>query len=107
MKKFRIEFTDEAKDDIARSYVWGKREWGASAALRWYRALRSSVREMLVHFPMSQSIAPESDELDIEIRQLIFRRYRLLFEIDGKTVRILHLRGPFVDEDTETDEECE
>ncbi len=96
MKRFRIEFTDEAKADIARSYDWGKRKWGASAALRWYRALRSSVRELLVHFPLSQSIVPESDELGIEVRQMMFRRYRVIFKIDGSKVQILHLKGSFV-----------
>jgi plasmid stabilization system protein ParE len=96
MKKFRIEFTDEAKADIVGSYEWGIREWGPGAALKWYRALRSNVRELLTHFPSSQAIAPESAELGIEVRQVIFLRYRLLFEIDGKTVRILHLKGPFI-----------
>ena len=107
MKKFRIEFTEEAKADIARSYDWGKSEWGISPAIRWYRALRSSVRELLVHFPLSQSIAPESDELGIEVRQLIFRRYRLIFEIDGNTVRILHLKGSFVNDGFDDDGEFE
>ena len=96
MKRFRIEFTDEAKADIARSYDWGKREWGASSALRWYRALRWSVGELLVHFPLSQSIAPESDELGIEVRQMMFRRYRVIFKIDGSKVQILVLKGSFV-----------
>ncbi len=98
MKKFRIEFTDEAKADITKSYDWGKRRWGTAAAQRWYSALRSSVRELLVHFPLSQSIAPESDELGVEVRQMIFRRYRLIFNIDGNTVRILHLKGSFVND---------
>lgn len=104
MKKFRIEITDEAKGDIVGSYEWGRREWGSSAALKWYRALRSNVRELLTHFTSSQTIAPESAELGVEIRQMIFQRCRLLFEIDGKAVRILHLKGPFVDEELNSGE---
>ena len=96
MKRFRIEFTDEAKADISASYEWGKREWGHARALRWYRALRSAVRNLLSLFPFGNPIAPESEEFDVEIRQLIFQRYRILYEIKGKTVRILHLKGPFV-----------
>ncbi len=105
MKRFRIEFTDEAKADIARSYDWGKREWGASAATKCYRALRTSVRDLLGHFPLSQSIAPESNELGEELRQLVFQRYRLIFEIHGKTVRVVHLKGLFVDEDPDPEGE--
>ena len=96
MKRFRIEFTDAVKIEIAESYEWGRREWGATAALRWYRELRSQTRELLTHFPLSQPLAPESGDVNSEIRQMIFGRYRLLFEIQGRTVRILHLRGSFV-----------
>ena len=98
MKRFRIELTDEAKADFDRSYNWGTREWGRSAAARWYRELRASIREILGHFPLSQPIAPESEELGAELRQMIFRRYRVIFEIERSTVRILHLKGPFVDD---------
>ncbi|MEP6944867.1 MAG: type II toxin-antitoxin system RelE/ParE family toxin [Acidobacteriota bacterium] len=94
MKKFRIEFADEAKLDFAKSYDWGKRNWGQASATRWYREVRAKVREILGHFPLSQSVAPESSELDQELRQMIFRRYRVIYEIDGRTVRILHLKGP-------------
>ena len=98
MKKFRIELTHRAKTDFSRSFDWGKREWGTAAASHWYRELKASIREILVHFPLSQPIAPESTELGLELRQMIFRRYRVIFEIDGRTVRILHLKGPFVDD---------
>lgn len=94
MKKFRIEFTDEARADIVESYEWGRREWDSSGALQRYRALRSNVRELLTHFPSSQSIAPESLELGVEVRQMIFQRYRLNFEIHESTARVLHLQRP-------------
>ena len=35
MKRFRVEFTDEATSEIAQSYEWGRQEWGTAAALRW------------------------------------------------------------------------
>lgn len=101
MKPFRIEFTDNAKIDIAKSFEWGCDEWGLSAALRWYRQLKSQTRKLLIHYPLSQPLAPESSEMDSEIRQMMFGRYRVLFEIDGKFVRILHLRGAFVERDDE------
>ena len=72
---------------------------GTGAALRWYRQLKVQVRETLTHFPLSQPIAPESEDVSGEIRHMIFGRYRILFEIVGKTVRVLHLRGAFVDKE--------
>ena|SRR5580765_6087266 len=101
MQRFRIKFTDNAKIDIAKSFEWGCDEWGLSVALRWYRQLKSQTRELLTYFPLSQPLAPESSEMNIEIRQMVFGRYRLLFEIDGTVVRILHLRGAFVEGDGE------
>lgn len=99
MKRFRVEFTDEAKSEIAQSYEWGRQEWGSAAALRWYRKLRSQTRDILSHFPLSQPIAQENEDFNSEIRQMIFGRYRVLFEIDRRVVKILHVRGSYVEKD--------
>jgi len=96
MKRHRVEFSDESKRDIANSFEWGRKEWGEEAALRWYRKLRSQTRDRLANFPMSQPFAPETAETGREIRQLIFGRYRVLFEVHVRTVRILPVRGAFV-----------
>jgi plasmid stabilization system protein ParE len=97
MRRFRVEFTHEAKSEIARSFEWGRQEWGSAAAVQWYRKLRSQTREILSNFPLSQPIAPENGDFSSEIRQMIFGRYRVLFEIDGRVVRILHVRGSYVE----------
>ena len=94
-----VEFSDESKRDISKSFEWGRKEWGADAASRWYRNLRSQTRDILTFFPLSQPIAPESDELGREIRQMVFSRYRVLFEVRERTVRILHVRGAYSDSD--------
>lgn len=99
MKRYAVVFTEEAKRDIANSYEWGREEWGEAAARRWYLKLRSHTRGNLTRFPLGQPLAPESEEVGQEIRHLIFGRYRILFEIVGRTVRILHLRGAFMGTD--------
>jgi plasmid stabilization system protein ParE len=99
MKRYRVEFSDESKQDIAKSFKWGCKVWGEAAALRWYRTIKSKTRDILKQFPLSQPIAPESDDSDREIRQMTFGRYRILFEVEELTVRILHVRGSFVSED--------
>ncbi len=99
MKRFRIEFTDTARAEVAESYEWGIREWGTVAARRWFQNLKAQTRTLLTHFPLSQPIAPESIDVNREIRQMIFGRYRVLFEIDGRSVKVLHVRGSFVAKD--------
>src|SRR4029450_1268218 len=97
MKRYRVEFTNEAKRDIGESYEWGRREWGDAKALSWYRSLRAKTRDILTRFPLSQSIAPESADTEIEPRQIIFGRYRILYEVERRTVRVLHVQGAFVE----------
>lgn len=95
MKRYKVVFTEESKQDIANSYEWGREEWGEAAARRWYLKLKSHTRDILTRFPLGQPVAPESDEAGRDIRHLIFGRYRILFEIVDRTVRILHVRGAF------------
>lgn len=51
---------------------------------------------MLSDYPQRCPLAPESDAFDVHIQQLLYgrrrHRYRVLFTIQGKTVRILHIR---------------
>jgi len=95
MKRYRVVFTEESKQDIANSYEWGLEEWGEPGARRWYLKLKSHTLEILMRFPMSQPLAPETDEAGREIHHMIFGRYRVIFEIVSRTVRVLHVRGAF------------
>jgi plasmid stabilization system protein ParE len=99
MKHYRVVFTESARENISESYEWGCREWGEEAAQRWARDLRNSVEKVLKRFPLSQPLAPESEDFPVEIRQMIIGRYRILFIVDGNTVLVLHIRGAFVDRD--------
>ena len=96
MKRYRVEFSLEAQEDVERSFEWGRGEWSEKAALRWYRKLQTYTRKILTMMPLAQSIAPEGREVGREIRQLIFGRYRILFEVDGNLVKVLHIKGAFV-----------
>jgi len=48
--------------------------------------------QSLTELPRRCSIAPESETFGIEVRQLMYGDYRILFTIDGDTVRILRFR---------------
>lgn len=67
-------------------------------ALRWLEAFEVA-KESLATMPHAGEVAPESDYLNIEVRQITFktrsgRRYRLLYSVVDSDVRILHIRGP-------------
>jgi len=96
MKRYIVVFSDDAIAEFAASLRWGYENWGEEAAWRWYADVRSSIRKILSTFPFSQPIAPDNDEYEIEVRQMLVGRYRALFTVQRKRVTILHLRGPFV-----------
>jgi plasmid stabilization system protein ParE len=62
---------------------------------RWLGWLVKAVQSHAEH-PERCGLAPEAEEMGIELRQLLFGRrrhaYRLLFTISGDTVNILHVR---------------
>lgn len=96
-KRYRVVLTERAKRDFDRSYQWGRREWGDAAARKWFREIKSKILLSLSTLPFGHPVAPESEEHGSEIRHMIISRYRVLFEVAGKTVRVMHLRGAYVD----------
>src|SRR5882724_11516879 len=97
MQRFTVVITEPAQEDIARSFEWGLNEWGKEQAQRWIRELRTSITS-LKHLPERHQLAPENDAFDIDIRQLLVGRYRVLYTIEGKQVSILHMRGAHIEQ---------
>jgi plasmid stabilization system protein ParE len=94
---FLIEFTDVAEMEVQDTFLWllGR---SPDHAGRWQAGLEASVNS-LAEFPTRCPLAPESDQFDVEVRQQLYGRYRILFTLvdadgDGAedTVRILHVR---------------
>ncbi|HEY8748010.1 MAG TPA: type II toxin-antitoxin system RelE/ParE family toxin [Tepidisphaeraceae bacterium] len=92
--KYRVHFTDSASADAERAYVW-LAEQVPRAAVKWFNGLLDVV-ESLESFPTRCAIAPESENADEEIRQMLYGRrphvYRILFIIRGKEVFVIHIR---------------
>ena|SRR2546421_40601 len=99
--KYKIKTTVSAEADILKSFEWGVENWGAPMAKRWASRLRKRFKEQLSQFPLSCPLAPDRDVTEPDVRHLIIDRYRILYEIEGSLVRILHGRGPFVPPDAE------
>jgi len=95
MKKYSVIFHPDAETDISSSYRWGRRVWGDKQAKTWAQELQRAIKLRLTSLPLSCPLAPESDDLGIEVRHLIVQRYRVLFIVEKKTATILHVRGPY------------
>ena len=95
MKCYSVTFSEDAIADLTLSIQWGCETWGEDEAWAWYADTRSSIRQMLSTFPLSQPTAPDSDQYDVEVRQMLIGRYRVLFNVTKKVVTVLHIRGPY------------
>ena len=87
----------EAEQDADRIYQWIA-ERSPAGARRWYEQFLAAIRGVASN-PKTHGLAPESDRVEREIRQLFFRtrrglRYRVLFTVTELTVYVLHVRGP-------------
>src|SRR5512133_2047560 len=83
-----------AAADLEAAYLW-LAERSPEAAAAWYNGAVDAVLS-LEAFPERCPLAPESDAFDHEIRQLLHGKrqhaYRILYEVTGQTVRVLHVR---------------
>jgi plasmid stabilization system protein ParE len=68
-----------------------ERNISPGAAGDWYLDIITASRSLEIS-PARCATAFENQFFEEEIRQLLCGKYRILFEIDGDTVRILHVR---------------
>ena len=74
---------------------WFHEQHASDAGARWYARLLLKI-DTLESSPHQCRFADEMDEVDFELRELLFGRqrgiYRILFEIRGRVVYILRIR---------------
>ena len=90
MKTFRVEPTVEALADTDEAFQWIYKQ-APEAALRWYEGLFAAV-ESLSENPFRCSLALENPYFAVEIRQLIYGRYRVIFTVSDRVVYVLRVR---------------
>jgi plasmid stabilization system protein ParE len=95
MKRYAVIVEDSAQQDIQGSYDWGRRVWGKQLAQKWMKELRDAILKQLAITPRAFPLAPENEDFEDEIRQLVVGRYRISFTIDRRAVHVLHVRGPY------------
>lgn len=97
MPRYRIEYTDAAKEEIERAYLWRVASVSPEAAVRWAEDLRTKV-DTLAEFPYRNERAPEYAGAGAGVRRLLLGVYRVLYlivepeadETEG-IVRVLHV----------------
>lgn len=94
MKRWNVIVERPAQQDIAKAYYWIA-ERNAAAADRWFGGLYKTIGS-LETFPQRTPLAPESENLHCEIREIFHGRrqhkYRILFTISENVVHVLHVR---------------
>jgi plasmid stabilization system protein ParE len=92
--KYRVRITATAFEEVEEAIAWLEAR-SPSAAKRWREALLEAV-DSLGASPARYPLAPESPFRGREIRQLLHGKrrgvYRILYEIRGDTVHVLHVR---------------
>jgi plasmid stabilization system protein ParE len=95
MKRFRVAYSRQAELDLQESFDWGVERWGLDAAVTWAVKLDDLIQKNLSTTPLGYPLAPEDEGYDFELRQMPIRRYRVLYTLEGDTVFVLRIRGPF------------
>ncbi|MBD2300029.1 type II toxin-antitoxin system RelE/ParE family toxin [Nostoc sp. FACHB-87] len=93
--EFRVDISPLALADAENAYLW-IREQDSDLADKWFDGLLDAI-DSLERFPARCPVTPESEELGMEIRQLLYGkskrfRYRILFGISETEVNIYRIR---------------
>ncbi len=92
--KYRVEITDTAWAELQAAYEW-LTERAPGAARRWRDSLLQAVAKLESH-PGRYPLAPESDYLGGNVRQLLYGKrrgvYRVLYRVDADCVYVLRVR---------------
>jgi len=94
--QFEVKLTAEAEENVRAIRDWLASQ-SSSGALRWLDALEAA-KNRLHESPDSNSLAPEADEFDDEVRQILFstsrgNTYRAIFVVRATSVHIVAVRG--------------
>lgn len=97
MRRFEVAFSNEAIADLESSFEWGCDHWGSGRAATWYFEMRDSIESKLSTSPLGYRLAIDNDEYDVEVRELMIERYHVIYNVTGKLVTVIHIRGPYGD----------
>lgn len=81
---YRVKVSPSALADAESAYLWLKEQVSDKQATKWYNGLVDAIYS-LDTLPLRCPLAPESEELGVELRQLLYGKrsaaYRILFAV--------------------------
>ena len=89
MTEFSVLLAPEALSDVRQVVIWIG-EQSPLDATKWHNGVMAAIQTLATH-PLRCPLAPEDSHFELEIRQLIYGRYRILFSIAQKRIRILRV----------------
>ena len=90
MKRYRINIHRDAESELRAAFEYIRAEAPRNAAA-WLSGLYGAIAS-LEYMPQRCSFAREREELDVDVRQIVFRSHRILFTIEKGSVLVLHIR---------------
>lgn len=87
---YQVEITEKAQAEARSAANW-MAQFSEEKATTWFFELSAAIQS-LENMPFRCSVAPETKTFGFEIRQLIFGKYRILFNVQDETVYILNVR---------------
>ena len=93
---FEVKVSERAEKDVDTIFEWLAQR-SKDGAVRWYHAYLASLQSR-PNQAAGCGIAPESEKLNIDLRQILFktrrgRVYRSLFVITGNAIHMIGVRG--------------
>ena len=89
MQKFRVEITETAQSDIQEIFQYIAAD-DQKAGINLIEEIERQI-DSLEQFPFRCSVDPESYELGVEYRHILYAHYRTIFRVDASKVIILRV----------------
>jgi plasmid stabilization system protein ParE len=87
---YTVVILPEAEDDIIDAFTFIQADAPMNAE-RWLHGLYEAIAT-LETFPSRYALARENDDVPQELRQMIYKSHRVIFEIRPTEVHVLHVR---------------
>lgn len=89
-KRYEVIPSPSFEKELEDIFAWIAKQ-SPQAATNWYNSCLNAIYS-LEAVPQRRAVAPENEDFEIEIRQLIHGNYRILFTIQDDAVHVLHVR---------------
>jgi plasmid stabilization system protein ParE len=88
--RHKVLLTPQVKQDIEAAYLYIRAD-APETARRWRMGLLELIRTLSA-LPERHEIAAEARDVGVELRQMLYGNYRILYTVDAKVVHVHALR---------------